>query len=190
MTEAEKIIETIEFTPIIMAVKDWEGVERCRETESGVVFILFGNICNISEIVRRVKEVGKIAIVHIDLIAGLGNKEIAVDFIKELANPDGIISTRPTLLKRGKELGLFTILRFFVLDSMALENLKKQETLVKPDMIEILPGVMPKVTKKITQMLSVPIICGGLIEDREDVMNALQAGAYAISSTNMVVWNL
>ncbi|WP_352427367.1 glycerol-3-phosphate responsive antiterminator, partial [Enterocloster asparagiformis] len=34
----------------------------------------------------------------------------------------------------------------------------------------------------------IPIIAGGLIADKEDVMNALEAGALAISSTNQKVW--
>ncbi|MEG2499451.1 MAG: glycerol-3-phosphate responsive antiterminator, partial [Oscillospiraceae bacterium] len=32
------------------------------------------------------------------------------------------------------------------------------------------------------------IIAGGLITDKEDVMNALSAGAVAVSSTNSAVW--
>lgn len=190
MIYKEDVEEAIEFSPVIMAVKDWEGVERCTQMESKVVFILFGSICNIAEIVKKVREAGKVAIVHMDLIAGLGNKEVAVDFIKQATEVDGIITTRPALIKRGRELGLFTILRFFMLDSMAMENLKKQEEAVSPDMIEILPGVMPKVTKRLVRRLDVPVICGGLIADREDVMSALQAGAVAISSTNTEVWKL
>ncbi|MCD8230741.1 MAG: glycerol-3-phosphate responsive antiterminator [Clostridiales bacterium] len=180
----------IEFNPVIMSVKDWEGVERCLTMDSKVVFILFGNICNISEIVKKIRDAGKIAIVHIDLIAGLSSREVAVDFMKQLTDLDGIISTRPALIRRARELGLFTILRFFLLDSLALQNLKKQESVVQPDMIEILPGVMPKVTKRLTEGLKTPVICGGLIADRDDVMNAIQAGAVAISSTNADVWEL
>ena len=38
--------------------------------------------------------------------------------------------------------------------------------------------------------LHVPIIAGGLISEKEDVINALDAGAIAISSTNQQVWNM
>lgn len=31
------------------------------------VFVLFGNICNIVDIVNRIKEAGRMAVVHIDL---------------------------------------------------------------------------------------------------------------------------
>ena len=189
MDAKERIIEIIEDTPVIMAVKDLAGVLQCMEQESRVVFILFGDICNIGEIIDTVKASGKIAIIHMDLIGGLGSKEISVDFIRRTTNADGIISTKPALIKRGKELGLFTILRFFVLDSMALDNVMKQDASYV-DMIEILPGIMPKITRRITEALSVPVICGGLVSDREDIINALNAGAVAISTTNPDAWGM
>ena len=189
MGERLKIKETIEDTPVIMAVKDWEGIRRCTAQESKVVFILFGDICNIGEIVKTVKDAGKAAMVHMDLISGLGNKEISVDFIHQTTDADGIISTKPAVIKRGKELGMFTVLRFFVLDSLALENVLKQDA-VNADMIEILPGIMPKITKRVAQAVSVPVICGGLVSDKEDIIGALGAGAVAGSTTNADAWVL
>ena len=189
MEAKEKIKEIIEDTPVIMAVKDWAGIRECIKQESNVVFILFGDICSIDEIVKTVKAAGKLAIVHMDLIIGLGNKEISVDFIRKSTDADGIISTKPAMIKRGKDLGLFTILRFFVLDSMALENVMKQDGSFA-DMIEILPGIMPKVTQRVTENLSIPVICGGLISDKEDIINALSAGAVAISTTNPDAWTM
>lgn len=177
----------IEDTPVIMAVKDWDGIRRCTGQEPKVVFILFGDICNIGEIVKTIKDAGKIAIVHMDLISGLSNKEISVDFIRKATDADGIISTKPGVIKRGKELGFFTILRFFVLDSIALENVMKQDG-ANADMIEILPGIMPKVTRKVAWAVSIPVICGGLISDKEDIIGALNAGAVAISTTNPAAW--
>ncbi len=189
MEERQKIMETIEDTPVIMAVKDWEGVRRCTAQESKVVFILFGDICSIDSIVKAVKDAGKVAIVHMDLVGGLSGKEISVDFIRKMTDADGIISTRPGVIKRGRELGFFTVLRFFVLDSIALENVVRQEGF-NADMVEILPGVMPKVTRKVVQALSVPVICGGLVSDKEDIIGALDAGAVAISTTNEDAWIL
>lgn len=68
-------------SPIIAAIKDMTGLEKCLTCDSQVIFILFGDICNISDIVDKVKSAGKTAMVHIDLINGLSRKEIAVDFI-------------------------------------------------------------------------------------------------------------
>ena len=40
------------------------------------------------------------------------------------------------------------------------------------------------------KQLNVPVIAGGLIADKEDVIQALDAGAVAISTTNESVWNM
>ncbi|WP_041703071.1 glycerol-3-phosphate responsive antiterminator [Lachnoclostridium phytofermentans] len=180
--------KTLEDCPVIAALKDNEGLEQCLSSESSTVFILYGDILTISDIVNRVKECGKLAMVHVDLISGLSSKEISVDFIKKHTKADGIISTKPMLIKRAKELSLYTVLRFFVIDSMAYENIEKQCMNVKPDCIEILPGIMPKVIKKICNTRDIPVIAGGLISDKEDIMQALDAGAVSISTTNPKVW--
>ena len=182
--------EAIENTPIIPAVKDEESLEVCLKSDSSVIFILFGDICSIADIVERIKEKGKLAMVHMDLIAGLGSKEVSVDYIKKRTRADGIITTKPILVKRAKELGLAAMLRFFIIDSMALANLSRQTREARPDCIEVLPGVMPKVIRKITKENKIPLIAGGLISDKEDVCNALDAGAVAVSSTNTKIWFL
>ncbi len=186
----KRFMDIMDECPIIAAVKDYNGLKKCLESESKIIFVLFGDILNITKIIKTIKDSGRIAIIHIDLISGLSSKEIAIDFIRENTEADGIISTKQSLIKHAKELGLFTVFRFFVIDSMAFENIKKQIETVKPDFIEILPGVMPKVIKRISSMASVPVIAGGLISDKDDVIAALSAGAVSISSTNPKIWFL
>ena len=188
LTMKHTFARALEDCPVIAAVKDREGLEHCFSSESSIIFILYGDILTISEIVDQVKEHGKLAMVHVDLISGLSAKEVSVDFIKKHTKADGIITTKPMLIKRAKELELYTILRFFVIDSMAYDNIKKQCQNVKPDCIEILPGIMPKVIKKIGKAQDIPVIAGGLISDKEDIMQALDAGAVSISTTNPAVW--
>lgn len=189
--EKPSFFELIEANPVIAAVKDEEGLNICCACEEiKVVFVLYGDICSIAKIVQRIKQADKIAMVHVDLMEGLSGKEVVVDFIKAHTQADGIISTKSGLIKRGKELGLYTTLRTFILDSMSYENVVKQIANAKPDMLEILPGLMPKIIKRISRTIKVPVIAGGLISDREDVMNALSAGAISVSSTNPAVWKM
>lgn len=187
----QNFFELLEANPVIAAIKNAEGLETCSMCrEIKVVFILYGNICNIGQIVEKVKAAGKIAMVHTDLIDGFGGKEAVVDFIKEYTTADGIISTRPALVKRGRELGLYATLRIFMLDSMAFENIQKQLGVVKPDALEILPGLMPKIIGRVSKAARVPIIAGGLISEKEDVVAALCAGAISVSTTNTDVWKM
>ncbi len=187
----QNFFDTVVDSPIIAAVKDMEGLEACCQlSDIRMVFILFGDICNIGEIVNRIREKGKLAIVHIDLITGLSSKEVAVDFLKHTTGADGIISTKPNMIRRAKELNMHTVMRFWLLDSMSLDAIGKQLAVVKPDFIEILPGLMPKIIRIIHKRVKTPIIAGGLITDKADVMAALDAGAMAVSTTNTGVWQM
>ena len=96
------------------------------------------------------------------------------------------------MINRAKKLGMYTVLRFFLIDSMAIKNIEnlgnQHEQL--PDVVEVLPGLMPKILKQICKTSKVPVIAGGLISDKENVMGALGAGAAAVSTTNQKVWKL
>lgn len=186
----KEFMEALEDSPIIAAVKDDRGLEKCLESDSRVIFILYGDICNIADIVRKVKAADKLAMVHLDLINGLSAKDIAVDFIRKYTAADGIISTKPALVKHAGELGMSSVLRLFVIDSMAYENIEKQVKTARPDVIEILPAMMPKIVRKICKISQTPVIAGGLVTNKEDVMSLLQAGVVSVSSTNQAIWFL
>ena len=189
-----EFINKIESNPIIAAVKDNDGLEIALTEDIEIIFVLYGDICSIPTIVDKIKNAGKVAMVHVDLITGLNNsKDVCLDFIKNNTKADGIITTKSNLIQHARELELNTVLRYFILDSLALQNIEKQARSpgIKPDIIEFLPGiVLPKMIKRINKVSRVPIIAGGLIADKEDVMNALDAGALAISTTNRDVWEL
>lgn len=184
----EEMLEIIAEFPVIAAVKDEKELKESLMTDCKVIFILFGNICNISEIVEKIKNKDKLAIIHADLVQGLSAKTEAIDYLKLNTKADGIISTKGNLVKYAVEIGLIGILRNFIIDSMAMENVHKQVSMANPDMIEIMPGIMPEIIEKIKSELKLPLIAGGLISEKKDVIAALASGADAVSTTKIGLW--
>ncbi|EPZ58761.1 glycerol-3-phosphate responsive antiterminator family protein [[Clostridium] sordellii ATCC 9714] len=82
------------------------------------------------------------------MITGISSSPIAVDYMKKELNLDGIITTKTNIVKRAIELDLKVVQRFFFIDSMSLDNAIESLRRVKPDAIEIMPGVIQKVIKK------------------------------------------
>ena len=189
-----EFVEAIEAAPVVAAVKDDSGLETCLTSDVDAVFILYGDICTIADIVARVKDAGKIAMVHMDLISGLNHSsEASVEFIKKFTKAAGIITTKGNLIGKAQELDLRTVLRYFILDSKAIDLIGKQSRAgcVQPDLIEILPGAVRSIViERIRKIVRVPVICGGLISSKEEVVYALKSGALAISATNEAVWKL
>lgn len=186
----QSIYDLLADNPIIVAVRDESTYQKCLDIpESRVVFVLFGSISTIPDIVSELKGHSHQVFVHMDLISGLSSREDAVDFIHKYTDADGIISTRMEQIKRGKSLGLDTVYRIFVIDSKAFSAVSRHLS-GDVDIVEILPGLMPKIIRKMTEIQPKPVIAGGLISDREDVISALDAGAVAISTTNEKVWGM
>lgn len=183
-----RIKELLAVSPIIAAVKDDESVELAIKSDCDIVFTLFGSICDIGRIVQKIKDAGKVCFVHADLVEGLALKETAARFIKENTAADGVISTKPAVIKAAREQGLMTIHRCFLLDSKSLDSFLKQVSSIGADCVEVLPGAMPKVIKRVVAATKIPVIAGGLINDKEDAITALEAGADGISTTCREVW--
>lgn len=188
--ELKSFLEILEDGPIIAAVKSDADLEKCLKSDCRIVFVLYGNVLSIIDIINRVKNAGKVVVVYLDLIEGLSTQNAAVDYIIHHTQPDGFMSTKLGLLQRAKAKGFLTIQRFFLLDSAVLKNIPHQLSQSGADMLELLPGTMPKIISRLTFMVETPIIVGGLISDKEDVMSALGAGAVGISTTNEKIWEL
>lgn len=181
-------MESTERSPVIAGIKNEKWLMDCKTSDCEIVYVLYGDICNIADIVKEIKDAGKMAIVHIELINGFSTKEICVDFIKKYTQADGIISTKPHLIKRANELGLFTVQRFFMLDAITYVNVKKNVRANNPDVVELMPAGTTKMIRYVLEEVSKPIVASGLVLDEEDVMGALKAGAIAVSTTNQEVW--
>ena len=188
MTTKQKLTAALLDTPIIAAVKNETGLQQALASDCVAIFLLFGTICSVGTLVQQIKDGGKMVFVHLDLIEGLSNKDVAVDYIQNNTQADGIISTRLSLIRRGKELGLFTIQRFFIHDSLSFEMVIRQST--NADMVDILPGSIPKTIHRLSTMVNRPLIASGLLTDKEDIINALGAGALAVSTTSPELWEV
>ena len=185
----DAFLESTEKCPVIPEVKNDEWLDALKKSESDVVYIVYGDICTIAEIVEKVKAMGKMAIVHVDLIVGLSQKEISVDFIKKYTKADGIISMKAQMIKRANDLGLFTIQRFYMMDGFTYANIAKNVKTTNPDVVEFMPAGLSKVMRYLVEQIDKPIVASGLTQDEEDVIRALKAGAIAVATTNRELWD-
>ena len=124
------------------------------------------------------------------MISGLAPKEVSVDFIRKYTEADGIITTRRNLTEYAKSLGMNTVLRYFMIDSLVLENIKKQSKAeIQPDIIEILPAILvPDFIERIRKICKAPLMASGLVTSKQETLHALNAGAIAVSTTNQTIW--
>lgn len=171
---------------VICAVKD-DLFETALSAAGEWIFDLSPDISNVKERAELCHKVGKKYFIHFDLTAGIGKDKSGMTFVK-CAGVDGIISTRVNVIKLAKELRLFTVQRFFIVDSHSIETTVEGIRSAKPDTVEIMPGTISKVIKSLMQSTKAPIIAGGLIETEKEISDAISAGAVAVSTSRTELW--
>lgn len=182
----QNIIDALERTPIIAAT-DSAGWQKAVMSDVEVIFHLSANIMTIGNDIKKAKEHNKYIFVHIDLAEGIGRDRTGIKWLAELG-ADGIISTRAQLIRNAKDCGLTAIQRFFVLDSKGMGSISEMIDTTRPDLIEIMPGVIPKALSIFSEK-GIPVIAGGLIETKAEITAALSSGAIAVSTGKSNLWS-
>ncbi len=179
------ILESIKSSGVVPAVKDEQSFQKALDSEVKVMFLLKSDILSAEEQVKLAHEKGKKVLIHIDLMEGIGRDEMAVKYIAEIVCADGIITTKPALVKSAKALGLFAVLRVFLIDSQSLESATSNAVKLAPDAVEIMPGLAYEVVERFAPL---PVILGGLISTKEQINAGLKRGAIGASTSKPELW--
>lgn len=181
----QNFVSMLRTNPIIAAARTDEEIDNAVLSGAKMVFILDGDIFNYQERIKRVQESGKLAFIHIDLLHGFASTPYALDYIVKTAKPDGILSTKKSIILKANSLGIMSILRVFALDSTVISSAEKLVKETSPTAVEILPGIVPKVIKMMKLKVNAPIITGGMVDTLEEVKECVKSGASGISTSNL-----
>ncbi|TVY09730.1 glycerol-3-phosphate responsive antiterminator [Paenibacillus cremeus] len=181
------IVDLVEHQTIA-AVQREEDLAQALKSQANVIFLLTGSIFNIKDLVDQTKEAGKAVFLHMEFIEGIAADRKGVSYVAKRVFPTGIISTKSNLIRTAKEEGLMAIQRIFLIDRSAVQRGIKSVEQSQPDAIEVMPGLMPRIIREMTNMTPLPIIAGGLVSYQEEIDEALRAGALAVSVGNDKLW--
>lgn len=181
------IIACLEQNPVIAAVGD-DKWQRALESPAQVIFYMSADLLSLQEKVNLAHRAGKLVMVHLDMASGIGRDRTGLRFLKQ-CGADGVISTKGQLIRFAKELGLFTVQRFFAVDSAGADSIGEMLRTTGPDLMEIMPGVVTKVISRYARK-GFAVIAGGLIQEKSQVTDALGAGATAVSTGQPELWYL
>lgn len=174
---------------ILPAARQIKDLEKLLAREFETIVILDTHIGQLQPIVQLAKSHGKKPLLHADLIGGLKNDEEAAEYLCQVIRPAGIISTRAGVIAKTKQNGIVAIQRLFMLDTNALEKSYALLRKTEPDYIEVLPGVIPHMIREVHARTGIPVIAGGLVRTTNEVQQAIEAGAVAVTTSRKDLWD-
>lgn len=187
MTQAE-FYARLELYKMIASVKEAKYLEKAAEANLSAAVLSIGNIGVIKGYVDFFKSQKIPVFLHLERIGGISYDREGVAYIAQHVKPDGIVTTRNTLVKLAKKQGLLTIQRLFLVDSDALKSGLQSVQETQPDAVELMPALLPEFIEEYRRLLDIPIIAGGLIRKSEQMVEALHHGATAVSVGSPPLW--
>ncbi|MGM0878314.1 MAG: glycerol-3-phosphate responsive antiterminator [Bacillota bacterium] len=173
---------------VLPVFREMKQLEEFLESDYEYGVLLDSHLGQLRGIMNATKRAEKKLILHVDLINGLKVDEYAVEFLCQELKPAGIISTKSSVILKAKQKGVYAIQRVFLLDSTSLEKTFKLVPKIKPDYIEILPGIIPSLIQEVREKTGTPILAGGLIKSEQDIVQALAEGATAVTTSKQNLW--
>lgn len=188
MDAGKKIMDTIRRERIIAAVADLKFVVTAMESSVSTVFMLHADIRELEQAVGLLRAHGKKVFIHFDMVEGLAPNAAGLEHLFGLFPFDGVITTRGSVIQKGRKLGLMSIQRIFMIDSRSISTAVSAVEKYQPDAIEIMPGLIPKAVQVIYDRVQPFIITGGMISTPEEVATMLTTQAVAVSASESTLW--
>lgn len=173
---------------IIASITNEQHLDIALESEVQRINLVAGSINTLPTVMEKVRRAGKRVYLHVEMIQGIGRDAAAIQYLADTFKPDGIITTKGNIVNYAKHAGLHAIQRVFAVDSTAVEMAIKMSRNNKPDEIELMPGLMPRVIRDVKDQITQPLIAGGLIKTWKEIEIALESGADYVSMGNTKLW--
>jgi glycerol uptake operon antiterminator len=173
---------------ILPASSNMKDFERFLQSPYEIGVFLEMHIAQLKHVNAMAEANGKKMLYHMDMIHGIKSDDYSTEFICQEYKPYGLISTKSNVILKAKQKGIIAVQRVFLLDSHALEKSYKLLGKTQPDYIEVLPGVVPELITEVNERVNIPLFAGGFIRSVEDVENALNAGAVAVTTSKTEIW--
>ena len=184
-----RLIDAFAHVPVAAVIRRGEELPRALASQVPAVFFLRAPAFHLGPLVWAVQARGKLAFVHIDLIAGLGKDRAGVAFLAREIGVNGIITSHSGLVAAAKAERVIAVQRLLLYDDLALPSALAALEHARPDIVEVLPGVIfPLVVDQIRGRLPLPMIVGGFVREPAQRERALQRGAVAISTSAAALW--
>lgn len=176
---------------IIPSIRKIRYLANALETNNEYILLSEIHIGNLKEMTEVCHQAGKKVIVNLDLIDGFQADTVGIKLLKQLFKVDAIMGRGSSKMNIAKSVGLTTIQRVILEDTIALESSIKFINESKSDMIELRPGLYGlKFLEDFKKVRDVPFILSGFVDQPELVKEAKKLGFFGVTTSYKELWNV
>src|SRR2546428_9615304 len=145
-----RLLEAFERVPVAATIRRAEDLPQALASPVPAIFFLRAPAFHLGPLVWAVQARGKMAFVHIDLIAGLGKDRAGVAFLAREIGVNGIITSHSALVAAARAERVIAVQRLLLYDDLGLHSAMTAVEHARPDIVEVQPAVIfPLVAEQI-----------------------------------------
>jgi glycerol uptake operon antiterminator len=186
---AADFVARLRTSPCCAAIVGDGQLDAALASRVPIVFVLRGNGLALEPIVRRVHDAGKLVAAHLDLVDGLRADHAGVTWLAR-QGADAIITSHGQLISVIRQEGVTAIQRLLLSRRSHIDTALTAIARSKPDIVEVLPGVVLPSVAHLMPGFGVPMLAGGFIRTEPDVRAVLAAGAQGVTTSSHDLWQL
>ncbi len=173
---------------VIPAISSHQAMRHFFKTDLEIGLLMNFQLAQLDELISAMRAHQKKVFVHLELIKGLSNDEFGAIYLIQNFQVDGIITTKPRVIELCKKRSTFSIMRFFLKDTLSLNQSLEMMKHYQPDAVELLPAI-PHMIDTVKTHHDIPIFLGGLIKNQAEVEDAKNGGAVGITTSSESLWH-
>jgi glycerol uptake operon antiterminator len=177
------------FPTVLPAISNFKSLKQFIASEHPICILMDFQLAELEEIILELKENKKRVFIHIDLIKGLSSDEFGAIYLIQKLHVDGLISIKPSVINLAKKRNVASIQRIFLKDTLSLNKSLALIEKTEPDFLEILPAISNSVLDHIVNKTKALVICGGLIQTKQEIQSCLDHGAVSVTTSNNTLWS-
>lgn len=174
--------------PVIATLYGPEQMAVFLASDAEVAIVANIELRRLRQVVSTIVKAGKIAVVNIDSCDGISADKGGVDYLVDLG-ASSLLSTRMATVQRANRAGLFTMLKVFVTDRSTWPRSVKAIEQSDPNLVQIMPAPMLAHITEAEKRAMPPIVASGFVCHEEQVRQSLEAGAVAVSTSDVALWS-
>ncbi|MBO8191335.1 glycerol-3-phosphate responsive antiterminator [Streptomyces oryzae] len=175
--------------PIVASVVGAQNLKDFLTAPTSVCILASVPVGKLPQVVPALGRAGNTVFVNVDSSPGLAQDRGALEFLKHMGAA-GVVSTRLSLIERGRPLGLLTMQKVFVTDRSNLARSLDAVARGLPDLVEIMPAPIVARMEPASLRAMSPHVAAGFVQTPEDITAALRMGAVAAATSDPRLWHL
>lgn len=175
--------------PVVASVVGTQLLRQFLTALTKVCILASFAVGQLPQVVPALGRAGKTVFVNVDSSPGLAQDRGALEFLKNMG-AHGVVSTRLSLIEKGRPLGLLTMMKVFVTDRSNLRRSMDAIARGGPDLVEVMPApIVARMSPQAQRAMS-PSVAAGFVESPADVATALALGSTAAATSDPRLWHL